>query len=395
MPKMKNTQVKKPINSFKDLDYSPIPNHQKWNTIRYVTVGFGLSALASIFLVIIGGVGLEYGRDSVFGGFAALVFLINGILIIPLVLASIISGVIMLFTTDNYVSKYIPDFAKANGFGIPPGFQINTDGSIFSVGDSPTQQNLVTGIYRGFEFELYQHNYWTGSGKNRTKHTLSILNLKLPKKVPHLVINSKIEDSTGFSGSVLPVLFLDNQKITLEGDFSKYFDVYSPKNYQVSALSLLTPDVMQTFLTRLHQVDVELVNDRLYIYDPDPLNSAEQIADMFEAADAVIDEWSGKLKRANIYANKQQEQIHVGENAEPAKLKRGGLVATIIGVSFVLIINVMRIIIETTDDPRFTTPVAFVIFGIISAAVVGVIINLIVVARRRTAFTKRYGKIKD
>jgi hypothetical protein len=125
------------------------------------------------------------------------------------------------------------------------------------------------------------------------------------------------------------------------------------------------------------------------------MNSSEQIADMFEAADAVIDEWSGKLKRANIYATKQQEQIHTGENAEPVKLKQGGLVATIIGVSFVLIINVMRIIVETTDDPRITTPVAFVIFGIISVAVVGVIINQIVVARRRTAFTKRYGKIKD
>ena len=148
---------------------------------------------------------------------------------------------------------------------------------------------------------------------------------------------------------------------------------------------------MQTFLTKLHQVDVELVNDRLYIYDPDLMNSSEQIKDMFEAADAIIDEWSGKLKRANIYASKQQEQVHVGESAEPVKLKRGGLIATIIGILLIISFNVLRIIAETTDDVRFAIP----LFALLPIVLVAVIIRQIVVARRRTAFTKRYGKIKD
>lgn len=382
----------KKIQSASDLDYSAIPHQNRWSMVRYITVGLGLSALFALFISFVGSAIFSLQDDSILVALATLFVAANMFIVVPLIFATLISGVIMLVTTNNYIGKYLPAFAQANGFVAQNDqFAINKDGAIFGYGDSPSESNILTGNYRGFSFELLQHKYWTGSGKNRTQHGLSIVNLKLPKKVPHLVVDSKIEDASGFSGSVLPIMFDKDQKLTLEGDFSRYFDVYSPRNYQVSALALLTPDVMQTFLTKLHQVDVELVNDRLLIYDPDLMNSREQIQDMFEAADAVIDEWSAKLKRANIYATKQQEQIHAGENSQPVKLKRGGLWATIIAIVLILVINVIRVGAELTDDPRFMIP-AFVIIPIV---LVVVIINQIIVARRRTAFVKRYGKIKD
>lgn len=380
------------VQSADDIDYSAIPKQQRWNTTQYVTVGLGVATLFTLFITIVGSGVYSSDSTSPFVSFLTLFVFANTVLLIPLVVATLVAGLIMMLTTRDYISKYLPAFASVNGFEVrDSSYSINKDGSIFGVGDSPVDSNILTGNYRGFDFELLQHKYWTGSGKNRTQHGLTILNLKLPKKVPHMVIDSKIEDATAYSGSVLPVLFDKDQKITLEGDFSKYFDVYSPRNYQVSALSLLTPDVMQTFLTKLHQVDVELVNNRVYIYDPDLMNSREQIKDMFEAADAIIDEWSGKLKRANIYSNKAQESMASDPNAEPVKLKRGGLVATIVGILIVVVFYVLRIVAETTGDVRFESP----LFILLPIVLVVVIVRQIIVSRRRTAFTKRYGKIKD
>lgn len=380
------------VQSAQDLDYSTIPKQQRWNTTRYITVGFGVAALFSLFVSLVGSSVYASEDPSVFVSLFTLFVFANNLLLIPLMIATFVSGVIMMLTTRDYLSKYLLGFTTSNGFTLQANtYAIHKDGSIFSVGDNPSESNIITGIYRGFDFELLQHKYWTGSGKNRTQHGLTLLNLKLPKKVPHIVIDSKIEDATAYSGSVLPVMFSRDQKLTLEGDFSKYFDVYSPRNYQVSALALMTPDVMQTFLTKLHQVDIELINDRLYIYDPDLMNSAEQIQDMFEAADAIIDEWSDKLKRANIYATKHQEQINIGEKTETVKLKRGGLIATIVGVIIIITIYGLRIIAETTDDVRFVIP----LFALVPIVLVAIIIRQIIVAQRRTSFTKRYGKIKD
>ncbi len=48
-----------------------------------------------------------------------------------------------------------------------------------------------------------------------------------------------------------------SQRIQLEGDFNKYFQVYIPQGSGVLALSLLSPDVMQTILMIAPEYDIE------------------------------------------------------------------------------------------------------------------------------------------
>lgn len=210
----------KQVKSASELDYSAIPTQKRWTNVRYVTVGLGVSALLSLLIAVAGSRIYTVQSDSIAVSLLTLFVALNSLLLIPLMIATFVSGIVMLLTTNDLISKYIVEFSLANGFiSQPNDYKINTDGSIFGYGDSPSESNIITGSYRGFDFELLQHKYWTGSGKNRTQHGLSILNLKLPKKVPHLVVDSKIEDVSGYSGSVLPITFDRDQKLTLEGDF--------------------------------------------------------------------------------------------------------------------------------------------------------------------------------
>ena len=55
------------------------------------------------------------------------------------------------------------------------------------------------------------------------------------------------------------------QKLSLEGDFDRYFSVYVPAKYERDALELLTPDVMVCLIDHGRQWDIEIVDDRLVV----------------------------------------------------------------------------------------------------------------------------------
>lgn len=98
-------------------------------------------------------------------------------------------------------------------------------------------------------------------GKNDPKGprvTFRYLLLKTPRQLPNLMIDSL---SNGQLRQVLP----GTQRITLEGDFDRYFAVYAPVGYGRDALELLTPDVMAGLIDYGRQWDIEIVDDQLIV----------------------------------------------------------------------------------------------------------------------------------
>lgn len=98
-------------------------------------------------------------------------------------------------------------------------------------------------------------------GDYRINDNSSLARIKLPRKLPQMVIDSR-HNSIKF----LPDYY-DIQEIKLEGNFSKHFKVYLPKNYHIDILQILTPDVMHALLECGTRYDYEITDDYLYIWD--------------------------------------------------------------------------------------------------------------------------------
>jgi hypothetical protein len=101
---------------------------------------------------------------------------------------------------------------------------------------------------------------YTG-GKNDPKgprHTFRYMEMALPRRLPHIMI-----DARG-NGSLRPLL-PGGQRLSLEGDFDRYFSVYVPTGYEQDALELLTPDVMACLIDHGRRWDIEIVDDRLVV----------------------------------------------------------------------------------------------------------------------------------
>lgn len=94
--------------------------------------------------------------------------------------------------------------------------------------------------------EVGRYEYTVGSGKQRRMYTWYYAGMRLPRRVPHLVLDSKSNDGTVMGKALisnLPVVISSSQRISLEGDFDRYFTLYAPR-YDVDVRYVLTPDVM-------------------------------------------------------------------------------------------------------------------------------------------------------
>lgn len=136
-------------------------------------------------------------------------------------------------------------------------------GMIFSLGHARQSDRLVRGSSPRFvEFGNYQ--YTTGSGKNSTTHRWGYVAVKLDVPLPNIVLDAVGNNSV--FGSNLPASFQKEQRLSLEGDFDKYFTLYCPEGYGPDALYLFTPDIMARFIDNAAQLDVEIVDDWLFLY---------------------------------------------------------------------------------------------------------------------------------
>lgn len=98
-------------------------------------------------------------------------------------------------------------------------------------------------------------------GKSDPKGPRSVfryLVLKLPRSLPHLMIDSR---KNGNLRQYLP----GQLRLSLEGDFDRHFSVYVPDGYDRDALELLTPDVMAGLIDYGRAWDIEVVEDRMIV----------------------------------------------------------------------------------------------------------------------------------
>jgi hypothetical protein len=155
-------------------------------------------------------------------------------------------------------------FAQANGMSWHPvAPNPPLPGMIFGHGSSRKATDVVRGVQPRFvEFGNYQ--YTTGSGKEQTTHHWGYVAVKLSSPLPHIVLDAT--SNNALFGSNLPASFDRDQRLSLEGDFDRHFALYCPRGYEADALYLFTPDIMARFIDHAAALDVEIVDDWMFLY---------------------------------------------------------------------------------------------------------------------------------
>lgn len=144
----------------------------------------------------------------------------------------------------------------------------------------------------------FSYTYYFGDFIDRYggRHKFNGLDILLPKKFPHIYIdahNGEWANDQQFR--------IDRQnRLSLEGDFDKSYQVFAPKKYKTLALSILTPDVMIALRDSPHTFDIEYIGRHLRIITGQKLKGNKQLQkELLDLAGVVLREIDYKLTSWN------------------------------------------------------------------------------------------------
>lgn len=179
--------------------------------------------------------------------------------------AVLMVGLILWYSVvkQDIQKEFMRQFAAANGYTYSDACSLKGfDGSLFQVGEDKYAYNVVDGQYKNYPISLINYFYATGSGKSKETHNYTIFRLQFDAIMPDIILESA---GHFFGGSLFDKLPGKNM-VKLEGDFNKYLSLCVPKGYEIEALEIFTPDVMEEIIEKTKSLSLEIINSHLFIY---------------------------------------------------------------------------------------------------------------------------------
>lgn len=102
--------------------------------------------------------------------------------------------------------------------------------------------------------------------------SFSGMDILLPKRLPHIFLDAHANDH----GRKPEFEFEGDNRISLEGNFNHTFQAYAPREHKQLVLSILAPDVMQTFMQHASRFDVEIIEHHVRLIVPDQMVSRDE-----------------------------------------------------------------------------------------------------------------------
>lgn len=185
--------------------------------------------------------------------------------------------------------------------------------------------------------EIANYYYITGSGKNAQTHDYGYVHIKLPRRLPHMVLDARQNNIFG-KFTNLPDFYSSKQKLSLEGDFDEHFTLYAPKEYEQDALYVFSPDIMQLLIDESSGYDVEVVDNDLYLYTTGTfkLDDPKTLERLFRLADKIYQELG---EQTDYYADDRVGNRQLNIVAAPGRrLKTSGVPIFLVIIIFFIFI---------------------------------------------------------
>ena len=181
---------------------------------------------------------------------------------------------------------------------------------------------------RGYDYTLVDNKV---HHKNAVFSGIEVL---LPKHFPHIFLDSHANDKSQNA----KLLINPNEKLSLEGNFDSYFQMFAPKQYQTLALSVITPDIMQRLIDAAGKYDVEIKGGVLrLITEANLRNRPERQAELVEVAGIITKEIDHKLLSWKEDSKNTDDVLEVVESGI-VKIGRTYLPAAMFGVGAFLML---------------------------------------------------------
>ncbi len=183
------------------------------------------------------------------------------------------------------IKQFIQQFAEVNNFSYSESENLsNLDGNIFVFGKDRYYINVCTGYFNNLPVRLFNYYYRVYSQQNVKKHNSTVFEIQFENLLPPLML---LVDHHDFGGS-MTVNFKKPAKLKLEGDFDKFFDLYTEQDLEIEVLQVFTPDFMIQMRDNWKNFSIEFTTNRIYIYSYKLVLNRKDLQQMFELVQFLI-----------------------------------------------------------------------------------------------------------
>lgn len=199
------------------------------------------------------------------------------------------------FIRSRAHKSFMMDFARINSFNYQENLPLESvKGHIFSFGHSKKIRHAISCKHNGKNIRIFNYEARTGGGKYQQTHFFTVFEIFFEKiQFPPIVLKVKRRwiDSlqTDFDKRV--------SRVSLEDEFRKNFSLFCAEGYAIEALQIFKPETLRLLEEKGLNFSIEMIDDRIYVYDRILVSTKKHIFDLYEVAQTVIDSMGPLLSR--------------------------------------------------------------------------------------------------
>lgn len=206
----------------------------------------------------------------------------------------VIIAVYVYHIKNKVRSSFWKQFAELNNWQYEQSGDVSQEsGIMFRQGSTRNMFNVIEGIIDDRQFKIFNYQFSIGSDKNKEWYYYTVFAFKFNGSFPNIYLNNKHNKYGVKVGEVVP----------LPGEFEKQFSLSAPRKYEIEALEIFTPDVLESLLKNGFSHDVEFINQNVLIFTNGQIDTFEQLEKEFNSAldlEDLLDEKLDKFKFEKI-----------------------------------------------------------------------------------------------
>ena len=197
----------------------------------------------------------------------------------------------------DFTSSYISDLGAKYGFEyIPEEISNGQKSSLYNNEQTNTREiHKLKMTVDDLSCEYYTAEYtdvmvtkYGKRGVSRSPYQVQVFEVSLPYEVEDLYISSRTNVTLTNILGLSNVSFNNAKEVTLEGGFERFFKVYTPESEELTAFTILAPNIMQSLLNNAGDFDVEFAGNKVYFYQTFKYYTAGVITLKKEAYDNLM-----------------------------------------------------------------------------------------------------------
>jgi hypothetical protein len=208
--------------------------------------------------------------------------------------------IVYTFEIGRFRKQMFENFAKSHGYSFSPSEVSNFGNySLFAIGKNKSASEIMSGVLENVPVRIFNYSFATESVDSKGRrtdqyHHFFVVDMDFGTVTPSILLRYKGTD-------IIPKAF-GHADVKLEGKLGDIYDLEVEKEFEIEALQIFTPDVMQEMLQVLEspekpKINIQFSGNHAVIFIGGEINRLDLLENVHSMAADMAKHWGPLMVR--------------------------------------------------------------------------------------------------